>query len=144
MGRLRAWPIRLVVSGEDGLPSEKAMRSYLAGQRLFAWRSTISQRRVTMTIISSWDVKKASAKLQRFGLSFEFARPGGSSRCMAHGGSSITMAPSMSPHCWLTTSERFLEQRSGRRHSYVKCLTGDLAMAFNIQVNGQRHSVDVD
>ena len=47
------------------------MRSYLAGQRLFAWRSTTSQRRATTTTISSWDGKKASAKLQRFGLNFE-------------------------------------------------------------------------
>ena len=28
--------------GEDGLPSGKVMRSYSAGQRLSAWRSTIS------------------------------------------------------------------------------------------------------
>src|SRR5882757_1637446 len=108
MERLRAWTIRLVASGEDGLRSGKAMRSYLAGQRLFAWRSTISQRRVTMTIISSWDVKKDSAKLQRFGLSFEFVRLDGSSRCMAFGGNSITMGLSMSQHCSLTTSERLL------------------------------------
>src|SRR5258708_2523063 len=119
MGRLRAWPIRLAVSGEDGLPSGKAMRSYLAGQRLSAWRSTISQRRVTMTIISSWDVKKDSAKLQRFGLSFEFAGLDGSARCMAFGGNSIAMGLSMSQHCSLTTSERFLESRSGRRHSHA-------------------------
>jgi hypothetical protein len=102
-----------------GWPAIK--ESCLAGQRPSAWHSTISQRKGTMIIISSLDAKKVSAKLPLFGSSFEFARPGGSSRCMAHGGSSITMAPSMSPHCWLTTSERFLEQRSGRRHSYVKC-----------------------
>jgi hypothetical protein len=62
------------VSGEDGLPSGKAMRSYSAGQRWFAWRSTISWRRVTMTISSSRDVKKASAKLPLCGLSCRLRR----------------------------------------------------------------------
>jgi hypothetical protein len=82
-----------------GLPSGKVMRSYLAGQRLSAWRSTISSCRVTMTFISSWDVKKATVKLPPFGLSFEFVRLDGSSRCVACGGNSITMGLSMSQHC---------------------------------------------
>src|SRR6266566_4884682 len=120
MGRLRAWTIRLVVSDEDGLPSGKGMPNCLAGQRLSAWRSTISQRRVTTTIIFSWDVKKASAKLPLFGLSFEFARPDGSSRCVARGGSSITMGLSTSQRCWLTTSARFLERRSERHYNWVE------------------------
>jgi enamine deaminase RidA (YjgF/YER057c/UK114 family) len=58
-------------------------------------------------------------KLPLFGLSFEFVRLDGSSRCVACGGNSIIMGPSMSQHCWLTTSERYLERRSGRRHSYA-------------------------
>ena len=41
-GEAPSMEIRLVVSGEDGLPSGKVMRSYLAGQRSSAWRSTIS------------------------------------------------------------------------------------------------------
>ena len=88
------------------------MRSCLAGQRLSAWRSTISQRKVTMTITSSWDVKKACAKLPLFGLSFGFVDPDGSSRFVARGGSSITMGLSTSPQCWLNTSARFLKRRS--------------------------------
>jgi hypothetical protein len=52
-----------------------------------------------MTIISSWDVKKAFAKPPLFGLSFEFVQPDGSSRCMARGGTSITVGLSMSQHC---------------------------------------------
>ena|SRR6202022_1933625 len=111
---LRAWTIRLVVSGEDGLPSRKGMRSCLADQRLSAWRSAISQRRVTMTTISSLDAKKASAKLPLFASSFEFAHPDGSSRRVARGGKSITMGLSTSQRCWLTTSARFLERLSGR------------------------------
>jgi hypothetical protein len=63
------------------------------------------------------DVKKATVKLPPFGLSFEFVRLGGSSRCVACGGNSITMGLSMSRRCSLTTSERFSERRSGRRHS---------------------------
>jgi hypothetical protein len=114
MVRLRAWTIRLVVSGEDGLPLRKGMRSCLAGQRLSAWRSTISQRRVTMTTISSLDAKKASAKLPLFASSFEFAHPDGSSRRVARGGKSITMGLSTSQRCWLTTSARFLGRLSGR------------------------------
>ena len=43
--------------------------------------------------------EKASAKLQRFGLNFEFARLDGSSRCVAFGGNSITMGLSKSRHC---------------------------------------------
>src|ERR1700730_8821195 len=111
---LRAWTIRLAVSGEDGLPLRKGMRSCLADQRLSAWRSTISQRRVTMTTISSLDAKKASAKLPLLGSIFEFARPGGSSRRVARGGKSITMDLSTSQRCWLTTSARFLGRLSGR------------------------------
>jgi hypothetical protein len=38
-------------------------------------------------------------KLPLFGLSFGFVHPDGSSRCMARGGSSITMGLSMSEHC---------------------------------------------
>ena len=106
--------IRLAVSGEDGLPLRKGMRSCLAGQRLSASRSTISQRRVTMTISSSLDAKKASAKLPLFASSFEFAHPNGSSRRVARGGKSITMGLSTSQRCWLTTSARFLERLSGR------------------------------
>ena len=114
---LRAWTIRLVVSGADGLPSGRAMRSCLAGQRLSAWRSTISQRKVTMTITSSWDVKKACAKLPLFGLSFGFVHPDGSSRYVARGDSSITMGLSTSPQCWLNTSARFLKRRSSQQAS---------------------------
>ena len=44
-------------------------------------------------------------------------RPGGSSRCVVCGGNSITMGLSTSQPCWPTTSERFLERRSGRCHS---------------------------
>ena len=75
------------------------MRNYLAAQRLFAWHSTISQHRVTMTIISSWDEKKATVKLPLFGLSFDFVRLDGSLRCVVCGGNSITMGLSMSQHC---------------------------------------------
>jgi hypothetical protein len=57
-----------------------------------------------MTITSSWDVKKACAKLPLFGLSFGFVHPDGSSRYVARGGSSITMGLSTSPQCWLNTS----------------------------------------
>src|SRR5229473_2917648 len=70
-----------------------------------------------MTIISSLDAKKASAKLPLFGSSFEFARPDGSSRCVARGGSSITMGLSKSQRCWLTTSAQFLERRSRQQAS---------------------------
>src|SRR5260221_4255148 len=93
------------------------MRSCLTGQRLSAWRSTISQRKVTMTITSSWDVKKACAKLPLFGLSFGFVHPDGSSRCVAHGGSSITMGLSTSPQCLLNTSARSLKRRSSQQAS---------------------------
>jgi hypothetical protein len=72
-----------------------------------------------MTFTSSWDGKKATVKLPLFGLSFEFVRLDGSSRSVACGANSITMGLSMNQHCWLTTSERFLERRSGRRHSYA-------------------------
>jgi hypothetical protein len=113
-GEAPSMEIRLVVSGEDGLPSRKGMRSCLADQRLSAWRSAISQRRVTMTTISSLDAKKASAKLPLFASSFEFAHPDGSSRRVARGGKSITMGLSTSQRCWLTTSARFLERLSGR------------------------------
>src|SRR6267154_6341414 len=93
------------------------MPSCLAGQRLSAWRSTISQRKVTMTITSSWDVKKACAKLRLLGLSFGFVHPDGSSRCVARGGSFITMDLSTSPQCWLNTSARFLKRRSRQQAS---------------------------
>ena len=71
-------------------------------------------RKVTMTITSSWDVKKACAKLPLFGLNFGFVHPDGSSRYVARGDSSITMGLSTSQRCWLTTSARFLERLSGR------------------------------
>jgi len=70
-----------------------------------------------MTFISSWDVKKATVKLPLFGLSFEFVRLDGSSRCVACGGNSITMGLSMSQHCWLNTSARFLKRRSSQQAS---------------------------
>ncbi len=66
-----------------------------------------------MTFISSWDVKKATVKLPPFGLSFEFVRLDGSSRCVACGGNSITMGLSMSRRCSLTTSERFWNAARG-------------------------------
>jgi len=44
-GEVRAWIIRLVVSGADGLPSKRAMRSCLTGQRQSAWCSTIRSAR---------------------------------------------------------------------------------------------------
>src|SRR5882672_9382068 len=59
--------------------------------------------------------EKGYCELPLFGLTFEFVRLDGSSRCVACGGNSITMGLSMSRHCWPTTSERFLERRSGRR-----------------------------
>jgi hypothetical protein len=62
-------------------------------------RSTISCRRLTMTFTSSWDVKKATAKLPLFGLSFEFVRLDGSSRWVACGANSITMGLSTNQHC---------------------------------------------
>ena len=49
--------------------------------------------------ISLWDVKKATVKLPLFGLSFEFVRLDGSSRCVACGGNSITTGLSMNRHC---------------------------------------------